>query len=128
MLSTIGRLADGWVPSSGYVPPERVPEGQGIIDRAAEEAGRDPKETRRVYNVAGRIGPGERGPLDGPVSRWAEDLAFYAAELGMDSFVFWPREDPLGQTELFAREVAPAVREAVGAERRKGARLAANPS
>lgn len=43
----------------------------------------------------------------------------------MDSFVFWPRQDPLGQTELFAHEVAPAVREAVEAERGKEARLAA---
>lgn len=69
MLSMIGRIADGWVPSSGYVPPEKVPEGQTIIDRAAKEAGRNPGEIRRVYNVAGRIGAGERGPLDGPASR-----------------------------------------------------------
>ena len=31
-----------------------------------------------------------------------------------DGFVLWPKEDPLGQTERFAREVVPAVREALG--------------
>ncbi len=65
-----------------------MPQGQRAIDEAAEEAGRDPKEIRRVYNAAGRIGPGERDPLDGPVSRWVEDLASYTVDLGMDSFVF----------------------------------------
>jgi hypothetical protein len=39
------------------------------------------------------------------------------ALLGMDVFVFWPPAagDPIGQTELFATEVAPAVRAALDA-------------
>ena len=117
MLALTGRLADGWFPTSPYVPPEALPEKQARIDEAALEAGRDPEEVRRVYGVAGRIGPKENGPLDGPPALWVEELARHVLELGMDSFVFWPREEPLGQLELFAHEVAPAVREAVGKER-----------
>ncbi len=35
----------------------------------------------------------------------------------MDSFVFWPDRDHERQTELFAGEVVPAIREAVEATR-----------
>ena len=120
MLGLIGRLADGWVPSLAYSSPGRLPEMQDRIDDAAREAGREPKEITRVYNVDGRIGPEGDGPLEGPPEKWAEALSGFALELGMDSFVFWPKgplEDHERQVELFAREVAPAVREAVEGER-----------
>ncbi len=112
MLNLIGRLADGWVPSLAYTPPEKLPELQGRIDEAAQEAGREPKEIRRVYNVGGRIGEGHRGLLDGPAEHWVEELTRFALELGMDTFIYWPSEDHVRQVELFAGEVAPAVREA----------------
>jgi hypothetical protein len=35
----------------------------------------------------------------------------------MDTFIYWPSEDHERQVELFAGEVAPAVREAVAAVR-----------
>jgi hypothetical protein len=35
-------------------------------------------------------------------------------EYRFDGFVFWSSEDPIEQTERFAREVVPAVREALG--------------
>jgi hypothetical protein len=38
----------------------------------------------------------------------------------MDTFVLWPTEDPARQVELFAAEVAPALREAVAAHRGRG--------
>jgi alkanesulfonate monooxygenase SsuD/methylene tetrahydromethanopterin reductase-like flavin-dependent oxidoreductase (luciferase family) len=117
MLSVIGRLADGWVPSLGYSPPERIPEMQQRIDEGAEKAGREPKEIRRAYNISGRIGREGDSTLDGPVSKWTEGLRRFALELGMDTFIFWPSEDRERQVELFANEVAPAVREAVAAER-----------
>jgi len=113
MLGLIGRKADGWVPSLGYSPPDRLPEMHKRIDEGAAEAGRDPSEIRRVYNVSGFIGPEGDGPLEGPVKKWAETLARFVVEGGMDSFVFWPDRDHERQTELFAAEVAPAVREAV---------------
>jgi alkanesulfonate monooxygenase SsuD/methylene tetrahydromethanopterin reductase-like flavin-dependent oxidoreductase (luciferase family) len=117
MLSVIGRLADGWVPSLGYSPPERIPEMQQRIDEGAEKAGREPKEIRRAYNISGRIGREGDSTLDGPVSKWTEGLRRFVLELGMDTFIFWPSEDRERQVELFANEVAPAVREAVAAER-----------
>ncbi len=117
MLGLIGRLADGWVPSLAYAPPEKLPELQGRIDEAATGAGREPKEIRRAYNISGRIGEGGDGLLDGPVSQWVEELTRFALELGMDTFIYWPSEDRERQVELFAGEVVPAVREAVAAER-----------
>jgi alkanesulfonate monooxygenase SsuD/methylene tetrahydromethanopterin reductase-like flavin-dependent oxidoreductase (luciferase family) len=113
MLNLIGRLADGWVPSYGHAPPERLPEMNRRIDEGAAEAGRKPREIRRAYNVAGKIGPGGEGPLDGPSEKWVETLANFVLEDGMDTFVFWPSEDHERQAEIFAREVVPAVREAV---------------
>lgn len=122
MLRLIGRLADGWVPSLGYVPPERLPGLQGQIDEAAEEAGRNPGEVRRVYNLSGSIGPEGDGLLEGPASKWVEELARFALELGMDTFIYWPPGDHERQIALFANEVVPAVREAVEAERRRSRR------
>jgi alkanesulfonate monooxygenase SsuD/methylene tetrahydromethanopterin reductase-like flavin-dependent oxidoreductase (luciferase family) len=117
MLTLIGRLADGWVPSLGNLSPERIPAMQQRIDDAAESAGRRPAQIRRVVNISGRIGEAGDGPLDGPASKWVETLSGLALDLGMDTFIYWPQEDHVRQVELFAHEVAPAVREAVAAER-----------
>ncbi len=117
MLGLIGRLADGWVPSLGYSPPERLPEMHKHIDDAAERAGRRPAEIRRAYNVNGRIGPEGDGLLEGPISKWVEGLTQLTLELGMDTYIYWPSEDHLRQIEIFASEVVPAVREAVEGER-----------
>lgn len=120
MLALTGRLADGWVPSSPYVPPERLGAAQARIDEAAAAAGRDPAAIRRLYNISGRIGPGGGGFLDGPAAQWVEELLPLVTETGMDTFVLWPSESPARQLELFAAEVAPALREAVAAHRGRG--------
>ena len=120
MLALVGRLADGWVPSSGYLPPERLAAAQARIDDAAAAAGRHPTAIRRLYNVSGRIGPGGRGFLDGPAGQWVEQLLPLVVETGMDTFVLWPTESPAGQLQAFAAEVAPALREAVAAHRGPG--------
>ena len=113
MLDLIGRLADGWVPSLGYSPPERLPEMNRRIDEGAVRAGREPREIRRAYNVSGNIGTENEGPLDGPPSRWVETLTGFALEHGVDTFIYWPSGDHERQVEVFAGEVVPAVREAV---------------
>jgi hypothetical protein len=87
------------------------------IDEAAAETGREPEEIRRAYNVNGRIGTEGDGLLEGPVSKWVEELTRLALELGMDTFIYWPSEDHVRQIEVFASEVVPAVREAVNEER-----------
>ncbi len=106
MLDLIGRVADGWVPSLPYAPPEQVPEMQRRIDAGADSAGRDPAQIRRAYNLIGEIDD---------TSGSIEMLTRFAVELGMDTLVFWPGgDDPLRQLDLFAAEVVPAVRNQVG--------------
>ncbi|WP_158602788.1 LLM class flavin-dependent oxidoreductase [Jiangella rhizosphaerae] len=122
MLGVTGRVGDGWVsPLNIYVPPQDVPERQAIIDAAAREAGRDPRDVRRLYNVIGAIGPYRGGQgLVGPAGLWVDTLTEWAVELGFDTFVLWTITDPAAQLELFTSEVVPAVRERV-AERRGAA-------
>jgi alkanesulfonate monooxygenase SsuD/methylene tetrahydromethanopterin reductase-like flavin-dependent oxidoreductase (luciferase family) len=116
MMRVVGRLADGWLPSLPRLPLEEIPARVRMIEEAAERAGRDPRAIRRIANVNGIItdGPVE-GWLRGPPEHWVEELTRLVRDLRFDGFVVWPdHEDALGQTERFAREVVPAVREAVG--------------
>jgi len=109
-LALTGRLADGWVPSLSWATPELVPDMHRRIDESAQAAGRDPSEVRRLYNVSGAIVDGStRGLLEGPPEHWTETLTGFA-ELGFDTFILWPREEPLAQIERFAEEVVPALR------------------
>lgn len=118
MLSLVGRLADGWVPSLFWAPPERLPELHGRIDAGVAEAGRQPGEIKRAYNLSGTIGTEGDGLLEGSVSKWVEQLTRFAVEFGMDTFIYWPPNDHVRQIEVFAGEVAPAVREAVEKNRK----------
>jgi alkanesulfonate monooxygenase SsuD/methylene tetrahydromethanopterin reductase-like flavin-dependent oxidoreductase (luciferase family) len=116
MLALTGRLADGWVPSLPYAPPDQVPALRQRIDEAAQAAGRDPREIRRVYNVVGEIaseGGGDGDGLRGTVADWVEWLTSFVVDLGFDALIFWPRRDVVAQVDRFAQEVAPAVREAM---------------
>ncbi|MFI7040275.1 LLM class flavin-dependent oxidoreductase [Microbispora rosea] len=121
MLELTGRLGDGWVPSSGYAAPGELGAMSEILDAAAERAGRDPAEIRRVYNIEGRFsGAAGEGLLDGPPAVWAEQLAELALGPGMSVFVLAVDDDR--DLKVFAEEVAPAVREAVARERARGPR------
>ena len=101
MLSIIGRLADGWVPSYGYVKESDLVEGNRRIDEAAGGAGRDPRAIRRVLNA---------GYLD------AQTIASLAVDCGMDTFLV--AEDEMRD---FMSEVAPRVREEVESRRSRRA-------
>ncbi len=116
-LALVGRTADGWVPSSGWATPDKLPDMHARIDEAAIGAGRDPAGIARVYNVWGKIG-GAGGFLQGGVEQWVDELTELAVEHGMDTFMFGPSEDPVTQLQRFAADVAPAVRERV--ERHRG--------
>jgi alkanesulfonate monooxygenase SsuD/methylene tetrahydromethanopterin reductase-like flavin-dependent oxidoreductase (luciferase family) len=117
-LGVLGRLADGWLPSSSYAPPERLPELQQHIDTAALAAGRQPRDIRRIYNVMGLITEGPVQALfTGPVHYWVDELTHLAVEVGMDTFIYWPADDRLRQIERFATEVVPAVQEQVASSR-----------
>jgi alkanesulfonate monooxygenase SsuD/methylene tetrahydromethanopterin reductase-like flavin-dependent oxidoreductase (luciferase family) len=99
MLSLIGRMADGWVPSLGYVQPADLAEANKRIDEAASVAGRDPKAIRRVLNTG--VQP-------------ADIIAALVLDFGMDSFLI--SDDPAVMRK-FASEVAPRVREQVESQR-----------
>ena len=115
-LRLIARMADGWVPSVGYLSADALRLASARLDAAAAEAGRDPTAIRRIFNVGGQItdGAAGTGPLDGPVDRWVETLTAWAIELGVDAFVYWPPDTGTRAVERFAAEVAPAVAEGVG--------------
>jgi alkanesulfonate monooxygenase SsuD/methylene tetrahydromethanopterin reductase-like flavin-dependent oxidoreductase (luciferase family) len=113
-LALLGRSADGWVPSSGWAPPERLPELNARIDDAATAAGRDPKQIRRLYNISGSITDRtSRGFLDGPADQWVEELTDLVLAYGMDTFILASE-----QLDRFAQEVVPAVREEIEKERK----------
>src|ERR1700694_622056 len=102
MLSVVGRAADGWVPSLGYVQPEDLLEGNRRIDEGAAAAGRDPRSIRRILNAG----------ADVPV----ELFTSLTVEHGMDTYVIGGIEDPEA-LRWFATDVIPAVRDGVAQAR-----------
>lgn len=114
MLALTGRLADGWLPTNYYLDLADVPGMQRRIDAAAQRAGRDPGQIRRVFNVMGEISDtaavenGRR--LVGPPSFWAEALRDYHDRLGFDAFTFWPVSgERISQVRRFFEEVRPQL-------------------
>ncbi|MFB6726239.1 LLM class flavin-dependent oxidoreductase [Kribbella sp. NPDC056345] len=113
MLAVTGRLADGWLPSSGYAGPDQLAAMNKLIDEAAVDAGRDPASVRRLYNVSGRFS-GSGGFLEGPEELWIEQLTELTLGEGMSTYIL-ASDDPT-DIRRFA-EVAVGVREAVEAAR-----------
>ncbi|MGW3894144.1 LLM class flavin-dependent oxidoreductase [Micromonospora profundi] len=116
MLKLTGQKADGWLPTLEYLrSPDRVTANR-LIDEAAVEAGRDPREIRRLLNLFQvSASSHNRGFLQGPPEQWVDQLLPLVLEEGFSSFLIG-RDDPrLIQT--FGQEIAPALREAVAKER-----------
>jgi alkanesulfonate monooxygenase SsuD/methylene tetrahydromethanopterin reductase-like flavin-dependent oxidoreductase (luciferase family) len=125
MQRLTGRKADGWLPSLGVLSEDELIAGNERIDAAAEDAGRPPREIRRVVNLQGVIGEGRTppdgrlpvgylagDPLAGPSAWWAETLTGFAED-GFDTVIFWPVDPSPEQVELFAGEVRPLLSSAV---------------
>ncbi|BDI23134.1 LLM class flavin-dependent oxidoreductase [Herbiconiux sp. L3-i23] len=115
MLRLIGTRADGWLPSLAYMKDGDIAAASRTIDDAAIDAGRDPREIRRLLNIGGHFGPRRGGLLDGPPEQWVEQLLPLAVDDGFGTFIL-ASDDP-ATLERFAEEVAPALREAVAHER-----------
>lgn len=123
-LALTGRAADGWIaPMMVYMPPAQVPAAEELIDDAAGEAGRVPREIRRIYIVSGEFLPAAPAPASdtdqtivGPPEHWAEVLTHLALDLGFGSFILATPPDP-DTLRTFIEEVAPRVREGVAAAR-----------
>ena len=101
MLGLVGRAADGWVPSLGYLEPQDMPAANARIDDAARAAGRDPAAIRRVLNVGANLD--------------ADAFAELVIEHGFDTFIIG--EGPEEALRRFLDDVAPKVRELVAAAR-----------
>ena len=111
MLRLTGRLADGWLPSLGYVTPDNMGEMNAVIDEAADKAGRGPQAVRRMLNIFGGHEYLQGGSgRDGRTPRRPHPRARHQH--------LHPRlrDDP-DELRRFAAEVAPAVRYLVDAER-----------
>jgi alkanesulfonate monooxygenase SsuD/methylene tetrahydromethanopterin reductase-like flavin-dependent oxidoreductase (luciferase family)/hemerythrin-like domain-containing protein len=120
MLRLTGRVADGWLPSSGYLPPSDLAAANKMIDEAALAAGRDPADVVRLYNLS--------GDFAGQTHAWVEQLAELALEEGMSHFVLAVDLGDDRALRRFAEEVAPAVRELVTEERLMPGSLRPEPS
>jgi len=105
MLRLTGAKADGWLPSSPYLQEGDLERGNHAIDEAAVEAGRDPREIRRLLNVTPDLATVDR-------------LLPLALENGVSTFILVGDEARV--IEQYAAEVAPALREAVDRERPAG--------
>lgn len=117
MLRLVGRKADGWLPSLGYMQSlDQLTESNAVIDEAAEKAGRDPRDIRRLVNINGRLAAERSNQLlVGPPEQWAEQLAVLTLEYGMSAFIL-AGDDP-NAIAVYGQEVAPATRELVERER-----------
>jgi FAD/FMN-containing dehydrogenase len=116
MLRLTGEKAEGWLPSLGYLQPEDVAASNRTIDEAAQAAGRNPREIRRLLNLGpATFADRNRGFLQGPIEQWIEQLGALALEHGFGTFILGG--DNPQAIAIFASEVAPAVREMVAKER-----------
>jgi alkanesulfonate monooxygenase SsuD/methylene tetrahydromethanopterin reductase-like flavin-dependent oxidoreductase (luciferase family) len=127
-LALTGRVADGWVaPLMNYMPPSENQAAQELIDRAARDAGRDPRAIRRIELVPGAFAASVPAPASdtdqaivGPPEHWTAVLTNFALDLGLGTFVLVgpPHWDAL---HTFIEDVAPDVRERVAAARARTA-------
>lgn len=100
MQRLIGTKGDGWLPSLPWLKPGDYAAGNAIIDRAAMEAGRDPREIRRLLNVGGSLGVDEAVTL--------------ALEDGVSVFIVMG-DDPAAMRDF--ADLLPDIRNAVAAGR-----------
>ncbi len=123
-LALTGRVADGWIsPLMSYKPPREAAQANLAIDVAAREAGREPREIRRIYNVQGEFASRTKGPaadtdqaIVGPPEHWVDVLTHLALDIGLSTFVLAAPPNP-GTLTTFIQDVAPAVRERVAKQR-----------
>ncbi|NUP50389.1 MAG: LLM class flavin-dependent oxidoreductase [Catenulispora sp.] len=130
-LAVTGRHADGWIP--GHAADwlsARFLKSRPVIDEAAAAVGRDPREVATIYNLPGRMSPAPLAAtrdadgrwLGGSVEQWVRELTTAVVEHGAGGFTYFPVGDvPVEQASaVWAREVVPAVREALAAQNAGG--------
>jgi alkanesulfonate monooxygenase SsuD/methylene tetrahydromethanopterin reductase-like flavin-dependent oxidoreductase (luciferase family) len=122
-LAVTGRLADGWIPSYGYAPPDKIEAMRKRVLAAAQSAGRDPAELTCACNIQVHVGEGA-DLSDDVISGHPEAVAERLVSLvrvGFTAMNLSPvGSDPQEQVERLAREVIPAVRAAAVAVQPRG--------
>ena len=117
MRRLVGAKADGWISGGLWLTDVagELARGNRVIDEAAGEAGRDPRQIRRLFDFAGTFTTANRGFPHGSPRQWAEQLLPLVIDYGMSVFIL-TGDDP-NAIERFGAEVTPALREAVARER-----------
>jgi alkanesulfonate monooxygenase SsuD/methylene tetrahydromethanopterin reductase-like flavin-dependent oxidoreductase (luciferase family) len=127
-LAATGRVADGWIP--GHAADwlsQRYRASRPVIDEAAAAVGRDPREVRTVFNFPGQITDHPLAAtrdrdgrwIGGSADQWAEELSGAVLEHGAAGFMLFSPQGGTPDTDSlarWAREVVPAVREAIAKE------------
>lgn len=123
-LALTGRLADGWIPSFGFAPPEEVKGMRERVLAAAREAGRAPEEITCVYNIEVRVDErvdADRSIVSGTSDSVADQLLGLLG-IGFTALNFIPAgPGKAEQVERLAAEVIPQIRSG-SRERRHGGR------
>jgi len=92
--------------------------GNQIIDEAAAAAGRDPREIRRLANIAGTLTAESRGFLHGPPKQWVEELLPLVLEQGFTAFIL--TDDDPRAIVVWGAEVAPPARRGCARAQHRG--------
>jgi alkanesulfonate monooxygenase SsuD/methylene tetrahydromethanopterin reductase-like flavin-dependent oxidoreductase (luciferase family) len=114
MLELVGRLADGWIPSMSYAPPDRVDGMRARVRQAAETSGRNPDDITFAYNIVVLVQDGAQDPSGRVIAGSSDEVARRLAEItkrGITCLNLWPRGDRVGGRERLAKEVIPTVRD-----------------
>jgi len=136
MLRLTGRMADGWLVGTIYVPPQQLLEVNRLLDEGAVQTGRNPSEVRRGYNLFGtiKLRAGENYQLNRPglvlgtPAEWVETLVRYHLEYRHDTFIFWPvAGDEEAQIKVFLNEIMPEVRKQIREIQEKEAQAKSYP-
>jgi probable F420-dependent oxidoreductase len=112
-LAVTGQLADGWIPSLGFAPPEQVRAMRDRLFEAARRAGRRTEDITCAYNVVVRVdehADPQPSMVSGSPAAVIERLRGFLG-LGFTALNFLPYgpgEDE--QAERLAKEVIPALR------------------
>lgn len=117
-LALTGQLADGWIPSLSYAPPEVAGGLRDMVLAAARRAGRAPEEITCAYNV--EVDVDERAAerehvIAGRPSEVAARLYDFV-KMGFTAFNFMVAAAPgagADQAERLATEVIPELRSMV---------------
>jgi hypothetical protein len=113
MLRLTGQHADVWFAPFQNMRADDVGIANQVIDEAATEAGRDPREIRRALVIEGTFADCDTGFLQADAAAWVEDLLPYVTDHGVSLFLL--DSSDRHTIETFSRSVLPLLQERVRA-------------